>query len=97
MAEYKKGDIIVIKSDLNNYRHYGSYYVTNEMMQMKNDCAIRKISNVLPRPEYGFSVYKLEEQDNYDCKYCSWTADMFEGLYEPIKVSTGDLMAFLGE
>ena len=29
MAEYKKGDIIVIKSDLNNYRHYGSYYVTN--------------------------------------------------------------------
>lgn len=97
MAKYKVGDIIVIKSDLNNYRHYGPYYVTNEMMRMKNDCTIRRISKVIPRPEHGFSVYKLEGQDIYKCTGCVWNADMFEGLYTPIKVSTDDLMAFLGE
>lgn len=97
MAKYKVGDIIIIKSDLNINKHYGSHYVTKGMLRMKNDCAIREISKLRYGNHSDFNVYQLKDQYNYTAPSVYWTADMFEGLYMPIEVSTDDLMAFLGE
>lgn len=97
MAKYKEGDVVIIRNDLDIYTLYNGYHALDTMINMKNDCAIRVISEVIIDDFYDPPVYRLEEQYIYDVDDCIWTESMFEGLYAPIKVSTDDLMAFLGE